>query len=267
MNTIRWVYPESLDELRAHLSEGARLHGGGTGIMRRPPTKGTLVDLSRVGIDVCSTAEAAFRFGGASSITQIVDLVAASDPDHILVRSLGRMAAPALRNRITIGGSIALAPPWTSVVGPLLALEARVTLAGSHEGTVNLAEYLERAALRRRSAVIEIAAQRQPGWSGYWFTFARARFNYPLFSVTVIGDGGDGRIADHRIVITGNLGRYRRLVELEARLTGGPPPRELTRDDLGTRIPDRQGFDGSYLTHVAAVEIRRGLEYIAGGGA
>jgi len=266
MNTIRWVYPESLDELRAHLHDGARLHGGGTGLMRRPPEKGTLVDLSRLGIDACSTAETAFRFGGAASITQVVDLIAASDPDHILVRSRGRMAAPALRNRITIGGSIALAPPWTSVIGPLLALETRVTLAGSHEGSVNLTDYLEQRELRRGTAVIEVAFQTQPGWRSYWYSFARTRLNYPLFSITVVGTGGDDQIVDHHIVITGNLGGHQRLAELEARFTGGPPPRELKPDELGTRIPDRQGLDGAYLTHVADVEIRRGLEYIAGGG-
>lgn len=265
MSKITWVQPESLDELRAALRDGARLHGGGTGLMRNPPSHGAIADLSRLGIDRAQAREASVRIGGAASIATVAGEVGRVEPGHIVVQALSGMAAPALRNRITLGGSIALFPPWSSVVGPLLAAGTKLTLAGAHEETVALEEYLERRELRRGTAIVEADVALTPGLQGRWFAFTRTRFNYPLFAVAVLGRGEKGAIADLRIIVTGTRGRYARLAELEDRLLGAAVPRVLAADELGVRIPDRQGFSGDYLTHVAAVQIRRGLASITDG--
>ena len=41
----------------------------------------------------------------------------------------------------------------------------------------------------------------------------------------------------------------------------------VTPADLGTEIPGRQGFGGEYLTHLAAVEVTRGLRGATGSAA
>ena len=265
MSTVRWIHPETLLDLRRALQDGARLHGGGTGILRNPPSSGLVADLSRLGIDACSTGDGVVRLGATARVGDAARHVAALDPEHLLVKAFGRMAAPALRNRITVGGSVALFPPWSSVVGPLLALDARVELVGSREQTVPLTDYLDDRELRAATAIVAVEFDAARGLRSYWFSYARTRLNYPLFSVAVLGRGGAGTIDEVRVVITGNVGRYRILNELAARLAGSAPPDRLSRDDLGTRIPDRQGFSGDYLTHVAAVEVARGLAHVAGG--
>ncbi|MFW6260215.1 MAG: FAD binding domain-containing protein [Spirochaetota bacterium] len=263
MSPITWVQPESLDELRAALRDGARLHGGGTGLMRNPPARGTIADLSRLGIADVRATETSVEAGGAASIASVVREIRRVQPDHIVVQALSRMAAPALRNRITLGGSIALFPPWSTVVGPLLAAGTKITLMGAHEGSVGLDEYLERRELRRGTAIVGVDVALTPGLHGSWFAFTRTRFTYPLFSVAAVGRGEKGAIADLRLVITGNAGRYSRLAELETRLIGSPAPRELSAGELGARIPDRQGFTGDYLTHLAAVHTRRAVAAVA----
>lgn len=263
MSTITWVQPESLDELRAALHDGARLHGGGTGLMRNPPVRGTIADLSRLGIANVRATEASVQAGGAASIASVMHEVGRVEPDHLVVKALSRMAAPALRNRITLGGSIALFPPWSTVVGPLLAAGTKLTLVGAHEGTVGLDEYLNRRELRTGTAIVDVDIALTPGLRSSWFAFTRTRFTYPLFSVAAIGRREKGIIADLRLVVTGNAGRYSRLAELEKRLIGSPAPRELSASELGARIPDRQGFSGDYLTHLAAVRMRRAIAAVA----
>lgn len=266
MSRITWVQPESLDELRGALSDGARLHGGGTGLMRNPPDRGSIADLSRLGIDGARANATSVRVGGAASITTTVGEVERAQPDHIVAKALSRMAAPALRNRITIGGSIALFPPWSSVVGPCLAAGATLTLAGAHETNVGLDEYLARRELRRTTAIVDVDVPLTPGLRSSWFAFTRTRFTYPLFSVAVVGRCEGRTIAELRVVVTGNAGRYARLAGLEERLAGGAPPEELTVSDTGVRIPDRQGFSGDYLTRLATIQIRRGIAAIASTG-
>jgi len=263
MSTITWVQPESLDELRAALSDGARLHGGGTGLMRNPPARGKIADLSRLGIDGARANGTSIRVGGAASIATVVREVERAQPDHIVVHPLSRMAAPALRNRITLGGSVALFPPWSSVVGPLLAAGTRLALVGAHEATVGLDEYLERRELRRGTAIVDVDIPLTPGLRSSWFAFTRARFTYPLFSVVVVGRCERAALTELRVVVTGSTGRYTRLSELEERLVGSGIPRELSADDLGVRIPGRQGYSGDYLTRLATIQIRRGIAAIA----
>ena len=264
MSTVRWVYPESLDDLRRHLADGVRLHAGGTGLMRNPPDSGTLADLSRAGIARCAVEDGVYRLGGCATIANAALTIAAREPEHIVVKALSRMAAPALRNRITLGGSIAFFPPWTSVIGPLLAARASVTLVGSREETVPLERYLDEREFRAGTAIVRVDVDALHAWKSYWFAFARTRFNYPLFSVAVVGRAEGEALSDLRVVVTGNAGRYRRLAELEARLAGARPPFEVTDDDLGTRFLPRQGFSEEYLSHLVRAGIERGLESVVG---
>ena len=227
--------------------------------MRNPPDSGLLADLSRAGIGDVSVENRFLRIGGAATFARVADEVRGLEAAAPLRNALQDAAAPALRNRITVGGSIALFPPWSSVVGPLVALGAVIDLVGDHEGPVPIVEYLDRRELRAGSAIVTVTVDLEPGWKCHWYRFSRTRFNYPLFTVTILSRAVAGTIEAARIVITGCSGRYRRCRDLEARIAGTRPPDELTAEDLGTHIPERQGFSSEYLTHRATVEVSRGL--------
>lgn len=266
MGVLRWVYPASRDELRQCLHDGARLHGGGTGILRGRPSAGTLADLSRAGLDDITVTESTIRFGGAVTFTRALDAARDLDLRHPVCRALSTAASPGLRNRITMGGSLALFPPWSSLVGPLLALEARVELIGAHEGGVSVGNYLENAGMRRKTAIAAVEVDGTTGWECHWSAFRRTRFTYPLLTVTVLTRRNGDSLAAARIVVTGCRGRYRRCRELEERVTARGVPDSLTAADLGTDFRERQGFSGEYLAHRATVEISRGLNAAGGAG-
>ena len=266
MGVLRWAYPASRDELRQCLRDGARLHGGGTGILRRPPSEGTLADLSRTGLDEIAVAGSAVRFGGTATFARVLGAAHQLDPQHVISAALSTAASPGLRNRITLGGSLALFPPWSSLLGPLIALEARVELIGAHEGGVPVSDYLENAGLRRRTAITAIEIDPADGWGCHWFAFRRTRFTYPLLTVTVLTRHEGDSPASVRVVVTGCRGRYRRCRELEERVAADGIPDAVASSDLGTDFRDLQGFSGEYLAHRTAVEISRGLKAAGGAG-
>ncbi len=263
MSTLQWLYPNSLDELRECLQNDTLLHGGGTGLMRNPPRKGSVADLSRVGIGGVERVADGMRLGGAARFADVIQALNRSD--HLLAKALSDAASPALRNRITLGGSIALFPPWSSVVGPLIALEARLQLVGQHEAWVSISDYLDNRELGKGTAIAAVEVDTATAWTSYWFRFSRTHFNYPLFTVTVLTQVEGRSLSTARIVLTGNRGRYKRLTELEREVVGGSPPEHIDANQLATDVPDRQGFTGAYLTHVAAVEVTRGLRAGFGG--
>jgi len=266
MDRLTWHTPHSLSELEPLLSlKGARLHGGGTGLLRSRPSSGTLVDLSRIGCDDVTVDGDTVSIGGTTTFADVVDGVSVSDPDHILVKALSTAATPALRNRITVGGSLALFPPWSSIVGPLLATGARVQLAGHTAGEVELSEYLATRDFRQETAVIGVTCSRCTDSVSYWYEFKRTRLTYPLFTVSVVIAVSGGRIDRCRIVLTGTRARFAMPHRLADSLVGTDPrTAQVKESDLETIIPARQGYSSDYLTHLAATAVARGVRAAVG---
>ena len=265
MSNVTWVYPKSVDELTECLKNDTRPVGGGTGFLRNVPRSGSLADLSGVGISYVRVADGSARIGGVATFSDTVTALSAAVPDNILVKALSTAASPALRNTITIGGSVALFPPWSRLVGPLVALDSKVTLIGSTEGTFAVSEYVNSQELKEQTAILEVEVDVGRRWESHWYRFAPARFNYPLFTAVVLTETDGTSISDCRIVITGTRGRFKRLDQLEAAVRGTSRAAiSVTPADLGAEIPGRQGFGGEYLTHLAAVEVTRGLRGATG---
>jgi len=260
MSTVSWVYPNSVEELAECLQNDTRPVGGGTGFLRNVPRSGSLADLSGVGIGYVRVGDGIARFGGTATYADAVSTLSAAVPDHIVAKALRDAASPALRNSITIGGSLALFPPWSRLVGPLVALDANLTLIGSTAGTFAVSEYVDNQKLKEQTAIVEVEVDVSRRWESHWYRFAPTRFNYPLFTVVVLKETDGTSISDCRIVITGTRGRFKRLEELEAAMRGSSQSSvTVTPEDLGIEILGRQGFGGEYLTHLAAVEVARGL--------
>jgi CO/xanthine dehydrogenase FAD-binding subunit len=260
MSTVSWVYPKSVDELVACLKNDTRPVGGGTGILRNVPRNGSFADLSGVGIGNVRVQDGIARIGGAATYTDALTAISAAEPDNIVVKALRDAASPALRNIISVGGSLSLFPPWSRIVGPLVALEAKLSIVGATDGSFAVSEYINNQDLKEQTAIVEVEVEIGRRWESHWYRFSPVRFNYPLFTIVVLTESDGESISDCRIVMTGNRGRFARLDALENAMRGTlHEAAHVTPADLGTQIPGRQGFTGEYLTHLAAVEITRGL--------
>jgi CO/xanthine dehydrogenase FAD-binding subunit len=260
MSNVTWEFPNTVDELVECLKKDTRLVGGGTGLMRNVPSEGSFTDLSALGIDYVRIDRGIAHIGGAASFAETAAVLGSEYPGNIISVSLNDAACPSLRNMITIGGSVALFPPWGRVVGPLVALDAKLQLVGATDGTFTVSEYVGSPDLAKQTAIVEVEVDLTREWSPYWYRFSPVRFNYPLFTVVVLVEYDGDLVADCRLVLTGVRGRYRRLSEVEDRVRGKPRTKVgVTGDDLETMFPDRQGFSGEYLAHLAAVQVTRGL--------
>ena len=266
MSDLTWVRPESVGELAHRLSrEGVIPHGGGTGLLSRRLDGAVLADLSGLGLEYLEQADFSLEIGAMVTYTRLVEHLRAEAPDHVLRKSLEHAASSPLRNRITIGGSVSMSPLWSSLMGPLVALEGTVHLIGAEEGSFPITEYLTRLELRKHTAVTGVTVPIDPQWRSHYVRFVRTRFDYPLFTTTILLKEEAGVVSGARLVVTGTKRRYARLTELEERLTGATLfGIRIAPEDLGAHMPARQGYSEEYLLHRAAVEIERGLGELAG---
>lgn len=262
MAEIQWYFPNKLEEVPGILArEGVVPHSGGTGIlwggMRR--IRG-LMDVSRLDLKFCRARDGTIELGAALSYCQAAAALAESG--HLLSRSLASAATEPLRNRISLGGSISMFPYWSDLLGPLLALEAELSLAGANSGTRPLEEYLQNRDLRQNTLITSIRLPDQP-WQGAYYRHTRTTTDRPAFSYTVLLRRSAKRIEETRIVVVGCSGRYRRLAGVEKVLQGSElrsDPSQLLEEateQLVIDFPARMGFSAGYLKTCAAIELKR----------
>jgi CO/xanthine dehydrogenase FAD-binding subunit len=252
VSELAWHFPDTLQEAVGLLSRpDVHAHGGGTGILRGSLARFRgLVGLRGLGLEGIRRDGGMIRVGASSTYAALARWMAGAEPGHILAQSLGGAATTPLRNRITIGGSISMFPIWSDLMGPLLALDAEVTLAGPRAGTWPLAQYVRARELRQGSLITEVAWRAQAHRAAY-YRHVRTRVDHPAFTITVLaprgGAAGSGAEA-MRIVVTGCTGRF---VLLDPR-TGPAALSEVA-------FPARMGFSPAYLRHCAEVELGRAV--------
>jgi len=187
MNNINWYYPNSPAEASTLMLRGKTiLHAGSTGLRGRDIPSGTsLLDLSKAGLSNCTIKPAAITLGAMCTYADVVKALQEKIPDHILVKSLKPAANTPLRNRITVGGSVAFFPPWSDLMGPLLALDATVVLAGKNEGEYPIAAFIEKKELREQSLITSIKIP-----AGEWLAAhhreIRSVSDMPAFTITLL---------------------------------------------------------------------------------
>jgi CO/xanthine dehydrogenase FAD-binding subunit len=140
---VQVLQPETLEEaLRARREvPDCVAVGGGTEVMpertqgRRP---GPLLDLSRIaelqavgdGAALRLGDGAALRLGASVTCTRIIDDLADRVP--VLAAAARTVGSRQIRNRATLGGTVALADPSADLLAALLALDAEVEVSSLH---------------------------------------------------------------------------------------------------------------------------------------
>ena len=85
-----------------------------------------VMSLRATGLDRIEVADGLLRIGATATLTQVL----ARDEVPLLREAVGRTASWAVRNMATIGGNLFTPPPGGDVAVALLALDARVRIAG-----------------------------------------------------------------------------------------------------------------------------------------
>ena len=256
---------EVLDLLAEHGDDAAVLAGGQSLVpllnlrLARPAV---VIDLRRLPVDAPVLDDGAVRVGATVTVTGLLSAPELEVLGPGVGEALHAIGHPQIRNRGTVGGSLAHADPAAELPAVLLALDGTVTL-------------------RSRSGQREVAAAQL--FEGHFSTSRRPdellisvtfpRFDGPSTTVEVARRPGDfalvgvfvaRRDGETRIGAFGVGDRPVRLAAAEEAAGAGAAPRDVAEIVRGALDPrDDIHASGAYRRHVAGTLVARALERLA----
>jgi carbon-monoxide dehydrogenase medium subunit len=272
-----YVAPDTLDGAVRALSDGgeeAKVLAGGHSLLPlmklRLAAPSLLVDLRRVpGLHGIQREDGQWRVGAMTPHREL-ELT----PElGVVSRAAGTIADPQVRNRGTVGGSVAHGDPASDLPAVLLAAEGSVTLQGpSGQRTVQAAElfrgYME-TALEPAEILTELRLPTLDGFGFGYQKFNRRSEDWAMVAVSALVKQTGDICEDVRVGLThmGTVPLRARAVE-EA-LRGQSLSREsiaqaADRAADGTEPPADLNASADYKRHLARVLCRRALEEAAG---
>jgi carbon-monoxide dehydrogenase medium subunit len=272
-----YAAPDTLDEAIRLLGEGgedAKLLAGGHSLLPlmklRLATPSLLIDLRRVpGLGGVERQNGSWRIGAMTPHATLE-----RSPDlGILARAAGTIADPQVRNRGTIGGSLAHGDPASDLPAVLMIAQGSVTLRGpGGERTVDSSElfqdYLETAV-----AADEVLTEVQlPALDGFGFgyqKFNRRSEDWAMVAVCAVVKNTDGGAQDVRVGLTNMGSTPLRAGAVEEALRGQPLNAESIAQAAeqaaeGTDPPADLNASAEYKQHLARVLCKRALQEAAG---
>jgi aerobic carbon-monoxide dehydrogenase medium subunit len=266
--------PESLEEAIRMLHENgedAKLLAGGHSLLPlmklRLAAPTVLIDLRRIpGLHGIENDNGGWRIG---PMTRHADLQEVSELG-VVARASSLVADQQVRNRGTIGGSLAHGDPASDMPGVLLATEGEVTARGQGgERTIAAAELFQdylTTSLAHDEVITEV---RFPSLQGFGFgyqKFTRRAEDWPMVGVSaLVSRAADGTCDDVRIGLTHMGATPLRASAAEDALRGA----QLDERSIaaaaeqaaeGTDPPGDLNATPEYKRHLARVLTRRALE-------
>jgi aerobic carbon-monoxide dehydrogenase medium subunit len=266
--------PESVEEAVRMLQENgedAKLLAGGHSLLPlmklRLATPSVLVDLRRIpGLHGIQQENGGWRIG---SMTRHADLQDTTELG-VVARATSLIADQQVRNRGTIGGSLAHGDPASDLPGVLLALEGSVTARGSSgERTIAAADLFQDYLTTSLAPGEVITDVRLPALDGYGFgyqKFTRRAEDWAMVGVcALVSRAADGTCDDVRIGLTNMGSTPLRATAAEDALRGSQ------LDDTSIALAAEQAAEGTdppgdlnatpdYKRHLARVLTRRAVE-------
>ena len=263
MSEKKWYYTDSLGEASSLLRNKTILpHGGGTHLnnIDLSHVEG-LLDLSQLGLNFIKQDGDYIEIGATTTYADVVNKLQEISCRCLLLQTLRDSANANLRNRITVGGSIAYIPQWSDLIGALLALDAKVKLVGKNEGEYDIADFWRDHTLRKNSLITAVRFKNFPH-KCYHYREVKTNNDMPLFTVSTLFDMDHDKIKNTHIIIVGTKERVSKLTELERYLTG-KKLNDLNENDVKALIDvDFAGnrvVDPDYLKQKAKIETWRSI--------
>jgi aerobic carbon-monoxide dehydrogenase medium subunit len=276
---FEYTAPETLQEALDALAEGgedAKLLAGGHSLLPlmklRLAAPSLLVDLRKVpNLRGIERSDGDWRIG---AMTRHADLQVASELG-LVARVASQIADQQVRNRGTIGGSLAHGDPASDMPTVLLALDGRVTLYGHGGKTRDVAaadlfeDYLT-TAVGPDEVLGEVYMPALEGWGWGYEKFTRRAEDWAMVGVcALVRKGADGSCEDVRIALTHMASTPLRATAAESALRGrgldaGSIAAAAEQAAEGTDPPGDLNATPDYKRHLARVLTRRALEQAAG---
>jgi carbon-monoxide dehydrogenase medium subunit len=265
----------SLDDAIRLLGEhkgDARLLAGGQSLIAtlnmRLSHPSLLVDLNAVaGLDEVLVKDGTVEIG---AMTRHVTLERSSDiAKHapLIARAMPHIAHPAIRNRGTIGGSLAYADPAAELPACLVALDGEIDIAGPNgKRSVKAGGFFKglfETALGPQDVLtaIRVPAATEDMRVGF-AELARRHGDYAMVGLAAAARQNGEGFSDVRLVYFGVGATPVRARKAEAALAGGSVDDAITALDLDP--PDDIQATGAVKKHLAGVLLRRVAVQLSG---
>jgi carbon-monoxide dehydrogenase medium subunit len=276
---FEYVAPRSLDEAVAALAEHgdeAKVMAGGQSLVPllafRLARPSVVVDVNRVaGLDGARLDGDTLELGALTRQRDVELLPGLRERCPMIVEAVEQIGHVAIRNRGTVGGSLAHADPaaeWTALA---LALDAELDVYGpGGTRTLPAREFLISyftTALQPDEVLTRIRLRVPNGRTGSCFLeLARRHGDFAIAGVgALVSLDADGSVGDARLALIGVGERAVRATAAEQVLRGSRPSEDVLADAAGAvdgEIEPNGDIHASagYRRHVAAVLVRRALE-------
>jgi aerobic carbon-monoxide dehydrogenase medium subunit len=276
---FEYVAPGSVDEALQALGEGgedAKPLAGGHSLIPlmklRLAAPSLLVDLRKLDeLRGVRRENGNVRIGALTTHAQ----VATEESLGLAARAASTIADQQVRNRGTIGGSLAHGDPASDLPAVLLATEGSVTVRG-RDGTRDIAaadlfrDYMT-TAVADGELLTEVVLPSTDGWGFGYEKFNRRQEDWAMVAVCALVRAEGGTCADVRVALTNMGSTPLRARAVEDALRGQPldaqriaQAAEAAAD--GTDPPGDLNASPDYKRHLARVLTRRALERAAGTG-
>jgi len=271
--------PSSLDDAIALLGrhgDGAKLLAGGHSLIPlmklRLAAPEHLIDLSRVeGLSYIREVGDAIVIGAMTTHAAI----AASDLLHqqltVLEEAPASIGDVQVRNRGTIGGSLAHADPGADLPGVMFALNAQIVARGPNGSrTIAAADFfvdLLTTALEPDEVLTEIRIPKLPAHSGStYLKMANQASGYAIVGIAAVVTVNGETLSDVRVGISGVAAVAMRAAAVEAALRGGPASGDAIKQAAraageGLEPLGDMHASAGYRTHLVKVYTERALNH------
>lgn len=254
------------DEAISWLAEKeARLLAGGQSLIAtlnmRLSAPSLLIDINGIkGLDGITRKDGMVEIGALTrhAVAERSDIIAKDAP--LIARAMPNIGHPAIRNRGTLGGSIAFADPAAELPACLLALAGELEVTGPKgKRTVKAKDFFQglfETALKPDEMLTAIrvpaaSAQTRTGFA----ELARRHGDYAIVGLAASARADGKRLADVHLAYFGVGATPIRTTKAEAALANGDVEAAVAALDLDP--PDDVQATGAVKKHLAGVLLRR----------
>jgi carbon-monoxide dehydrogenase medium subunit len=195
----------------------------------RLATPTALVDLSRIpGLDGIERDGDALRIGALATHAAVAESSVVREACPMLAEAASGIGDPQVRNRGTIGGSVAHADPGADYPTVLRALEATIVVQGPGGGREVAAGDcfvgIFTTALTTGELVTEVRVPvTQPGTGGAYVKHEHPASGYSVAAVAAVLTLDGGSVSRARVIVGGAMPTPMRATAAEKALVGSPP--------------------------------------------
>jgi carbon-monoxide dehydrogenase medium subunit len=271
-----YLRPETMEGAVAALASndgGARVLAGGQSLVpmlhMRLLRPDVVVDINRVSeLDRIEVSGDAFAIGALTRYSTIEDSPLVAERLPLLQHAVRHVGDRQIRNRGTIGGSLAQADPVGEMPLVCLALDATVVArSATNTREIPMADFVlgpYTTALERDELLVEVRFPEAP-WACTFFEFGRRHNDFAVLALAALGNRlGDGTWRDLRIAVAG-ADYSPLLVHLD----------DSPLDDAGIEAavarcleeidpPDDVRASAEYRRHLVGVHVARALRELRG---